>query len=120
MVENCWGGSGYSAETPGRLGFKGLRLVLVSDNTFDEVDHDTLVEHLLRTYGIGSVVPGLLRSYLCSCLQTVLFDGILSSIRSLICEFPQGQTVAVSSPVISISCRLRTILYVRTSTSDGK
>jgi len=24
MVENCWGGSGYSAETPGRLGFKGL------------------------------------------------------------------------------------------------
>jgi len=25
MVEKCWGGSGYSAETPGRLGFKGLR-----------------------------------------------------------------------------------------------
>ena len=25
MVENCWGGSGYSAETPGRLGLKGLR-----------------------------------------------------------------------------------------------
>jgi len=26
MVENCWEGSGYSAETPGRLGFKGLIL----------------------------------------------------------------------------------------------
>ena len=25
MVENCWGGSGYSAETPGRIGFKGLK-----------------------------------------------------------------------------------------------
>jgi len=24
MVENCGGGSGYSAETQGRLGFKGL------------------------------------------------------------------------------------------------
>jgi len=24
MVENCWGGSGYSAETQGRLGFKEL------------------------------------------------------------------------------------------------
>jgi len=24
MVKNCRGGSGYSAETPGRLGFKGL------------------------------------------------------------------------------------------------
>ena len=24
MVEKCWGGSGYSAETPWRLGFKGL------------------------------------------------------------------------------------------------
>jgi len=26
MVENCQGGSGNSAETPGRLGFKGLRI----------------------------------------------------------------------------------------------
>jgi len=25
MVENCWGGSGYSAETPGTLGFKGFK-----------------------------------------------------------------------------------------------
>src|SRR6218665_2591659 len=29
MVENCWGGSGYSAETPGRLGFKGLKMVKI-------------------------------------------------------------------------------------------
>jgi len=26
MDENCRGGSGYSAETPGTLGFKGLIL----------------------------------------------------------------------------------------------
>jgi len=36
MVENCWGSSGYSAETPGMLGFKGL---MIQYNT---------IEHLYR------------------------------------------------------------------------
>jgi len=30
MVENCPGGSGYSAETPGTLGFKGLKTTELS------------------------------------------------------------------------------------------
>jgi len=30
MVENCQGGSGYSAETPGTLGFKGLMVITYS------------------------------------------------------------------------------------------
>ena len=50
---------------------------------FDTVDHDVLAERLSRTYGIRSTALDWLRSYPCDRQQTVLYDGILSTVRSL-------------------------------------
>ena len=60
---------------------------------FDTVDHDVLVERLSRTYGIRSAALDWLRSYLCDRRQTVLFDGVLSTVRSLSCGVPQGSVL---------------------------
>src|SRR6218665_472229 len=34
-----------------------------------------------------------LRSYLCDCRQTILYDGVLSTVRSLCCGVPQGSVL---------------------------
>src|SRR6218665_2065463 len=60
---------------------------------FDTVDHDVLAERLSRTYGIRSTVLDWLRSYLCDCQQTILFDGVFSTVRSLSCGVPQGSVL---------------------------
>lgn len=60
---------------------------------FDTVDHDVLVERLSRTYGIRSTALDWLRSYLFNRRQTVLFDGVFSTIRSLFCGVPQGSVL---------------------------
>jgi hypothetical protein len=57
---------------------------------FDTVDHDVLVERLERTNGIHSVALDWLRSYLHGRRQTVLYDGVSSTLRSLVCGVPQG------------------------------
>src|SRR6218665_1381906 len=57
---------------------------------FDTVDHDVLADHLSRTYGIRSTALDWLRSYLCDRRQTILYDGVLSTVRSLCCGVPQG------------------------------
>ena len=60
---------------------------------FDTVDHDVLIERLSRTYGIRSVALDWLRSYLSCRRQTVFYDGVLSSVRSLYCGVPQGSVL---------------------------
>src|SRR6218665_1724740 len=56
----------------------------------DTVDHDVLADRLSRTYGIRSTALDWLRSYLCDRRQTILYDGVLSTVRSLCCGVPQG------------------------------
>src|SRR6218665_1996205 len=60
---------------------------------FDTVDHDVLAERLSRTYGIRSTALDWLRSYLCDRRQTILFDGVFSTVRSLSCGVPQGSVL---------------------------
>jgi Reverse transcriptase (RNA-dependent DNA polymerase) len=60
---------------------------------FDTVDHDILVERLSRSFGIRSVALDWLRSYLSCRRQSVFFDGIFSSVRSLHCGVPQGSVL---------------------------
>src|SRR6218665_4031630 len=60
---------------------------------FDTVDHDVLAERLSRTYGICSTALDWLRSYLCDCRHTILFDGVFSTVRSLSCGAPQGSVL---------------------------
>src|SRR5688572_8581994 len=88
---------------------------------FDTVDHDVLVERLERTYGIRSVALDWLRSYLSSRRQTVLYDGVLSSVRSLVCGVPQGccscstRPTSVILPPVS-ACHLISTPMTRSST----
>ena len=60
---------------------------------FDTVDHDVLAKRLSRTYGIHSTALDWLRSYLCDRRQTILFYGVLSTVRSLSCGVPQGSVL---------------------------
>src|SRR6218665_3256368 len=60
---------------------------------FDTVDHDVLAERLWRTYGIHSTTLDWLRSYLCDRRQTVPFDGVFSTVRSLCSLVPQGSVL---------------------------
>src|SRR6218665_43199 len=57
---------------------------------FDTVDYDVLAERLSKTYGIHLTALDWLRSYLCDRRQTILFDGVFSTVRSLCCGVPQG------------------------------
>src|SRR6218665_2526035 len=50
-------------------------------------------ERLSRTYGIRSTELDWLRSYLCDRRQTILFDGVFSTVRSLSCGVPQGSVL---------------------------
>ena len=52
MVENCWGGSGYSAETQGRLGFKGLRLQYDVSENIQSANLMSMVFVCVISYGI--------------------------------------------------------------------
>ena len=56
----------------------------------DTVDHAVLAERLSRTYGIRSTALDWLWSYLCDRRQTIIHDGVLSSVCSLCCGVPQG------------------------------
>jgi len=76
---------------------------------FDTVDRDVLVERLSRTYGIRSTALDWLRSYLCDRRQTILFDGVFSTVRSLSCGVPQG---SVLGPLLLL-------LYMCTSDLHG-
>src|SRR6218665_1122886 len=60
---------------------------------FDTVDHDVLAERLSKTYGIHSTALDWLRSYLCDRRQTILFDGVFSTVRYLCCGVPQGSVL---------------------------
>ena len=57
---------------------------------FDMVDHDVLAERLSRTYGIRSTALEWLHTYLCDRRQTILFDGVFSTVHSLSCGVHQG------------------------------
>src|SRR6218665_16988 len=60
---------------------------------FDTVDHDVLAERLSKTYGIHWTALDWLRSYLCDRRQTILFDGVFSTVRSLCSGVPQGSVL---------------------------
>src|SRR6218665_1327566 len=60
---------------------------------FDTVDHDVLAATLSKTYGIHSTALDWLRSYLCDRRQTILFDGVFSTVRYLCCGVPQGSVL---------------------------
>src|SRR6218665_566232 len=60
---------------------------------FDRVDHDVLAESLSRTYGVHSTALDWLCSYLCDRRQTILFDGVFSTVRSLRYGVPQGSVL---------------------------
>src|SRR6218665_3117899 len=70
-----------------------LNLSIERAAAFDTVDHDVLAERLSRTYGIRSTALDWLRSYLCDRRQTILFDGVFSTIRSLSCGVPQSSVL---------------------------
>ena len=76
-----------SAHSPGMhlilVGVRRSRVVMFTV-------HDVLAERLSRTYGIRSTALDWLRSYLCDRRQTILFDGVFSTVRSLSCGVPQG------------------------------
>src|SRR6218665_4097023 len=57
------------------------------------VDHDVMADRLSRTYVIRSTALDWLRSYLCDRRQTILFDGVFSTVRSLSCGVPQGSVL---------------------------
>jgi len=58
--------------------------------TFDTVDHDVLIECLVRTNGLHLTALDWLRSCLLDRQQSVFYDGVSSSVRCLICGVPQG------------------------------
>src|SRR6218665_1520716 len=60
---------------------------------FDTVDHDVLADRLSRTYGIRSTALDWLQSSLCDHRQTILYDGVLSTVHSLCCGVPQGSVL---------------------------
>src|SRR6218665_1480677 len=60
---------------------------------FDTVDHGVLVERLARPYGLRSTALDWLRSYLLDRRQSVFYDGVSSSVRSLVCGVPQGSVL---------------------------
>ena len=60
---------------------------------FDTVDRDVLAERLSKTYEIHSTALDWLGSYLCDCRQTILFDGVFSTVSSLCCGVPQGSVL---------------------------
>src|SRR6218665_2615634 len=61
--------------------------------TFDTVDRDVVAERLSRMYGICSTALDWLRSYICDRRQIVLYDGVLSTFRSLCRGVPQGSVL---------------------------
>src|SRR6218665_3980322 len=67
--------------------------------SFDTVDHDFLAERLSRTYGIRPTALDWHRSYLCDRQQTILFDGVFSTVHSLSCGVHQGP---VLGPLLSL------------------
>src|SRR6218665_2177683 len=62
---------------------------------FDTVGHDVLAERLSKTYGIHSTALDWLRfyMYLCDRQQSILFDGVFSTVSSLCCGVPQGSVL---------------------------
>ncbi len=60
---------------------------------FDTIDHEVLLNRLMRHYGIRGRVLQWFRSYITDRSQSVIIDGELSEPRQLKCGVPQGSVL---------------------------
>jgi hypothetical protein len=60
---------------------------------FDTVDHETLLNRLRKTYGIGGRVHDWFQSYLSGRVQSVRCGGCSSTPTLLVCGVPQGSVL---------------------------
>ena len=80
----------HSAVDAGQL---TLLALLDQSAAFDVIDHQILFERLQHSFGLSGKVLEWIRSYLTNRSFYVKFNGISSSISSLICGIPQGSVL---------------------------
>ena len=71
---------------------------------FDTVDHDTLLRRLRVSYGLGGGVHRWFQSYLGDRTQFVRYGSLMSVLRAVLFEVPQGRSLGRSCS----SCTRRT------------
>ena len=60
---------------------------------FDTIDHNTLIHHLERNFGIGGSALSWIRSYLTDREQCVTINGKSSTCKTLLYGVPQGSVL---------------------------
>jgi len=70
-----------------------ILILLDLSAAFDTIDHDKLLKHLRRKYGINGLALKWLRSYLTERTQTVKINNTNSKKHNLKCGVPQGSVL---------------------------
>ena len=74
-------------------------LLLDLSAAFDTVDHELLLQRMIKRFGIDGQVLKLFRSYLNGRTQSVIIQNIKTTSKDLCCGVPQG---SVLGPVINV------------------
>jgi hypothetical protein len=82
---------------------------------FDMVDHETLLNHLKKSYGLGGRAHDWFQSYLSGRFQSVRCDGTSSTPTQLVCGVPQG---SVLGPILFLLYAADLLRLVRTHGLD--